>query len=168
MLGTELTQRQQQRTKWLSIHHGQVELNDNGRKSYYSYVEGRLKSIYSKERVYNGEAVLKWFIILRDERGGFYTISFPYSSGTFRSIVLALASAEGLTSATTIRIAPYQKGNFTNVVVYADGNKLDWAVRELPPVDYVTLNGQRVKDEAKRMELVTSFVEVINERAKRV
>lgn len=160
------TTAQQSKIKWLTIHHGKVELSYNGRKQLFDYVEGRLSSIYKKERVYNGEAVLKWFINLRDDEGDLYSISFPYQSGTFKSIVLSLASATTLTSSSTIKIAPYQKGNFTNVVVYADGAKLDWAVRELPPVGYVTLNGQRIKDESRRMELISSFVASINQRAK--
>lgn len=165
MLGKQA--QKQQQVKWLSIHHGKVELSENGQKQLFSYVEGSNVSIYKKERNYNGEAVLKWFVNLRDEEGDCYSISFPYASGTFKSIVLALASATELTSSTTIKISPYQKGNYTNVVVYADGAKLDWAVRELPPLDYVTINGQKIKDEAKRMELITSLVGSINERAKR-
>lgn len=157
---------QQTETKWLSIHHGKVELSYNGHKQLFGYVEGNLSYIYKKERYYNGEAVLKWFINLRDDKGDCYSISFPYQSGTFKSIVLALASCSTLTGSTSIRIEPYIKGNFTNVVVYADGKKLDWAVRELPPVEYVTINGQRVKDETQRMELITSYVSTINQRIK--
>ena len=155
----------QNKIKWLSIHHGKVELSENGVKQLYDFVEGRLSSIYTKERNYNGEPVLKWFINLRDEEGELYSISFPYSSGTFKSIVLALASATDLTASTIVKILPYQKGSFTNVAVYADGAKLDWVVKQLPPLDFVTINGQRVKDEAKRMKLISSFVDVINRRA---
>ena len=151
--------------KWLSIHHGKVELSDNGKKQLFDYVEGRLTCIYSKERNYNGESVLKWFINLQDDEGNRYSISFPYQSGTFKSIILALASATALTASTSIKIDPYQKGEYTNVVVYADGAKLDWVVRQLPPVEYVTLNGQRVKDESKRMQLISSLVATINQRA---
>lgn len=158
---------QQSKIKWLSIHHGKVELSYNGQKQLFGYVEGRLLSINKKERNYNGEAVLKWFINLQDEQGDRYTITFPYQSGTFKSIILALASASALTASTTIKIEPYQKGDYTNVVVYADGVKLDWAVRELPPVGYVSINGQRVKDESKRMEVISSFVAIINQRAGR-
>lgn len=161
-----LGNRQQQR-KWLSIHHGVVELSQDGEKQSFSFVEGHLASIYTAQRNYGGDDITKWFIDLQDEEGDLYSISFPYASGTFKSIVLALASATGLTSATTIKIAPYQKENYTNVVVYADGVKLDWAVKQLPPVDYVTINGQRIKDEAKRMELITSLVDEINQRARK-
>jgi hypothetical protein len=152
--------------KWISIHHGKVELSENGQKQLFSYVEGRLLAIYTKVRTYGGENVQKWFIDLQDESGDHYSISFPYNSGTFKSIILALASDETLNSSSVVRIEPYQKGNFTNVVVWADGVKLDWIVRELPPVEEVTINGRTYKDEAKRNELIASFVEAINGRVK--
>ncbi len=166
-LGSLQPQQQPQQRKWLSIHHGVVELSENGQKQSYSFVEGRLLSIYRKTRNYRGEDVEKWFIDLKDEEGDLYSISFPYSSGTFKSIVLALASATDLTASTITKIQPYQKGNFTNVRVFADGAKLDWVVKELPPVEAVNLNGRTIKDEGKRMELITSLVASINERAAR-
>lgn len=153
--------------KWLSINHGKVELSENGEKQLYSYIQGYLLSIYTAPRTYNGEQVTKWFIDLTDEEEELYTISFPYNSGTFKSIVLALASATDLTAGTKVRIEPYQKGNFTNVVVRADGVKLDWVVRELPPVESVTINGRTIKDEGKRMEYITTLTKSINTRAKR-
>ena len=166
-LGNIQRQQQPQQRKWLSIHHGIVELSQDGQKQSFSYVEGSLRSIYTKTRNYGGEEVLKWFIDLQDEGGDLYSISFPYNSGTFKSIVLALASWESLTATTITRIEPYQNRNFTNVKVWADGVKLNWVVSELPPVDYVTINGQKIKDEAKRMELISSLVEKINQRARR-
>lgn len=166
-LGSLHQQRPQQQRKWLSIHHGIVELSENGQKQSFSYVEGSLRSIYTKTRNYGGEEVLKWFIDLQDEGGDLYSISFPYNSGTFKSIVLALASDEELTSSTITRIEPYQNGNFTNVKVWADGVKLNWVVKELPPVEVVNLNGRTIKDEGKRMELISSLVEQINQRARR-
>ena len=153
--------------KWLSIHHGQVELSENGQKQLFSYVEGRLLNIYTKSRNYGGEDVLKWFIDLTDEEGELYTLSFPYNNGTFKSIVLALASAQELTASTMVKIEPYQKGNFTNVVVRADGVKLNWVTKELPPVEYITLNGQKVKDEGKRMAYITTLAHSINGRISR-
>lgn len=150
--------------KYLSIHHGKVELSDNGNKSYFSYVEGGLLSIYAKERTYGSERVLKWFIDLQDEEGELYTISFPYNSGTFKSIVLAMASAPNLNGSTIFKIEPYQKGNFTNVVVYGDGSKLDWITKELPPVEEVKVGSQVYKDDSKRMSYITSLVNNINRR----
>ena len=165
-LGQIQQQQPQQRRRWLSIHHGVVELSENGQKQSFSYVEGSLRSIYTKTRNYGGEEVLKWFIDLQDEGGDLYSISFPYNSGTFKSIVLALASDEELTSSTITRIEPYQNGNFTNVKVWADGVKLNWVVKELPPVEPVTIGGRTIKDETKRMSYISSLVETINQRAK--
>ena len=150
--------------KWLSIHHGQVELSENGQKQLFSYVEGQLLNIYTKSRNYGGEDVLKWFIDLTDEEGELYTLSFPYNSGTFKSIVLALASAQELTASTMVKIEPYQKGNFTNVVVRADGVKLNWVTKELPPVETLFVNGQTIKDEGKRMAYISSLTDAINGR----
>lgn len=165
-LGQIQQQQPQQRRRWLSIHHGVVELSENGQKQSFSYVEGRLLSIYRKTRNYNGEDVEKWFIDLKDDGGELYSISFPYNSGTFKSIVLALASWDSLNATTTTRIEPYQKNNFTNVKVWADGVKLNWVVKELPPVEPVTIGGRTIKDETKRMSYISSLVETINQRAK--
>lgn len=152
--------------KWLSIHHGKVELSENGEKQYYSYVTGYLRSIYTAPRTYNGEQVTKWFIDLEDDEQDYYSISFPFNSGTLKSIVLALASAQDLTASTTIEIAPYQKGNFTNVVVKADGVKLDWVTKDLPPVESLTINGRTVKDEGRRMAYISSLAQSINAKLK--
>lgn len=110
---------------------------------------------------------MKWFIDLRDEHGGLYAISFPYQSGTFKSVVLSLASDEALSGSSLVRIEPFQKGNFTNVVVWSNGIKLDWITKELPPVEEVYLNGRVYKDETKRMEYITKLVQRINTRASR-
>lgn len=167
-LGNRQTQEQEQRRprKWLSIHHGKVELSENGEKQYYSYVTGYLRSIYTAPRTYNGEQVTKWFIDLEDDEKDYYSISFPFNSGTLKSIVLALASAQDLTASTTIEIAPYQKGNFTNVVVKADGVKLDWVTKDLPPVESLTINGRTVKDEGRRMAYISSLAQSINAKLK--
>lgn len=161
------TIQQEQPKKWLTIHHGKVELSENGQKTLYSFVEGRLLSIYSKLRTYGGETVSKWFIDLKDDEEDLYSISFPYQSGTFKSIVLALASEEQLSASTMVRIEPYQKNNYTNVVVWADGVKLDWVTKSLPPVEEVIVNGKVYKDEAKRMEFIASLATQISQRAQR-
>ena len=152
---------------WLSIYNGKVERSENGQKTQYSYVEGRLVGIYTQERTYKGERVTKWFIDLQGEQGEAYSIGFPYSSGSLKSIVLALASDEALTSQNRVRIEPYLKGEFTNIVVRSNGAKLDWVVRELPAVENVEVGGKTYKDDSKRMELIASYVEQINQRLRR-
>lgn len=163
-LGIIDQQQNRERKVYLSIHHGKVERSENGAKSYFSYVEGSVEAIYKKEREYNGEKVLKWFFELRDDGGELYCISFPYNSGTFKSIVLCLASASGLHGGSVVRIEPYVKGNFTNVVVCCDGVKLEWATKELPAVQTVTVGGKTYKDESKRMEFIESIVARLRQR----
>lgn len=157
-------EQEQEERKFLSIHHGKVELSENGRKSYFSYVEGALLSIYMKDRTFNGERVHRWFIELQDEEGELYVISFPYKSGTFKSIVLAMASVKKIKPNTIFRIVPYQKGKFTNVAVYADDAKLDWVIKELPPVKEVSVGSQIYKDDTARMNYIDYLVNEINSR----
>lgn len=153
---------------YLSIHHGIVEkTGGDGQKQHFGYVEGHLTAIYKKEREYNGEKVLKWFLEITDESGEVFCTSFPYNSGTFKSIVLALGSDEGLSSTSTVRIEPYEKGNFTNVVVWSDGVKCEWMTRDLPPVEKVTIGGRQYNDETKRMEFIENVVEMLLKRLSR-
>lgn len=154
----------QNKKKWLTIHHGSVELSENGVKEHYSYIEGQLLCINEVIRNYGKEDVTKWVIDMQDENNDLYSISFPYNSGIFKSIVLSLASDIFLKPSTIIRIEPYEKGNFTNVVVWSDGVKLDWIIKELPPVEEVAFNGKVYKDESKRMECIIRFVNSINTR----
>ena len=143
------------RKTYLSIHHGIVEKTGaDGQKQRFGYVEGSLSTIYKREREYNGERVLKWFVEMTDESGEVYCISFPYNSGTFKSIILALGSDETLNGSSIVRIEPYEKGNFTNVVVWSDGVKCEWMTRDLPPVETVASNGRQYRDETKRMAFI--------------
>ena len=163
-MGLGRIEQDQNRRIYLSFYNGKVERSENGTKEYFSFVEGYLHSIYSKIRNYGGEDVLKWFIELKDESGDLYTISFPYSSGTFKSIILSLASETKLTDKTILRIEPYKKDNFTNVTVWADGIKLDWISKDLPPVTTVKLGEKEIRDDTKRMEYIRLLTETINGR----
>ena len=112
---------------------------------------------------FNGETVLYWYVDLRGEKGELYSISLPYKSGTFKSIVLALASETAI-ALSTVKIEPYKKGDFTKVVVSSNGKRLDWVTKELPPVEELSIAGQRVKDDTRRMEYIESLVATINQR----
>lgn len=158
-------QEQRARRYYLTISDGQVVHSENGKKEYYSYVEGTLEKIYKLERTFNGETVLYWYIDIRDEKGELYSISLPYKSGTFKSIVLALASEQAI-ALSTIKIEPYKKGEFTKVVVSSNGQRLDWIVKELPAVEEVFIAGERIKDDTKRMAYIYTLVEQINARLK--
>ena len=46
------------------------------------------------------------------------------------------------------------------------GVKLDWLTRDLPPVEYQEIAGQRIKNDAARLQYVHDLVNRINERLK--
>lgn len=158
---------QQTNRTYLTISHGKVERTERGRKDTFSFVEGCICGILKVQRNYNGENVEKWLIDVADpESGEIYTLSFPYSSGVFKSIILALASYTELTAYTRVKVEPYEKGNFTNVNTYADGEKLDWVTKELPALEVIQVGGREIKDDTKRMELIAYYVTIIIARIK--
>lgn len=167
MLGERITA--DRRKTYLNIKEGAiVKRTPEGTEERYAYVEGRLEAITQKERTFRGEVVLYWYIDLRDEDSGeLYSLGFPYASNTFKSIILQLASEEGLESlknGSTLRIEPYTKNGYDKVRVWGEGVKLDWVSKQLPPIEETTIGGRRVKDDTKRMAYITSLYEKIREK----
>lgn len=149
---------------YLSINHGKVVKGSGAAREEYSYIDGTIEAIYTKRSTFGSEVVTRWFIEIRDG-GELYSLCLPYSSGVFKSIILALASDEALNSSTPVRIEPYEgKNGYTKVVVYSDGVKLDWVVKQLPPQKSVTIGGKQVKDDSEQMNLIGSYVNNILSR----
>ena len=149
---------------YLSISHGKVvHYLSGGRAENFKNVEGKLQDITIKERSFNGVKTNFWHIDIKDG-GELYSISLPYVSGTFKSIILALASYQSLSKETTILIEPYEKGNYTKVAVYADEKKLDWVVKELPPLKEVVVGGKTFSDDTERMEFIKRIASQVKER----
>ena len=150
---------------YLSISHGKVvHYLSGGRAENFKNVEGKLQDITIKERSFNGVKTNFWYIDIKDG-GELYSISLPYVSGTFKSIILALASYQSLSKETTILIEPYEKGNYTKVAVYADEKKLDWVVKELPPLkEVVVVGGKTFSDDTERMEFIKRIASQVKER----
>lgn len=156
--------KRQERKTYLSITHGKVAQGTGDSKQYYSYIDGCIEAIYKKYSKFGGESVVRWYIDMRDGEE-LYSLCLPYSSGVFKAIILSLASEESLTASTRIRIDPYEgKSGYTKVVVYADGVKLDWVTKQLPPQEMVTVGGIQVKDDTKQMEFICSLCATISER----
>lgn len=151
---------QRERIYYLSITNGKIVHTDKGKRNIYAFVEGKLEGINLTERTFNGEKVPYWFINLRGEKGELFVISLPYKSGTFKSIVLALASEPTLGK--VVKVEPYERNGFTKVIVSLNDKRLDWVTKELPPVEEIHIAGQPVKDDTKRMEYITQLVEVVN------
>ena len=153
-----------QRKTYLSISHGKVvHYLSGGDVESFKNVEGRLQDISIKERSFNGKKTPFWYLDLRDGKD-LYSLSLPYVSGTFKSIILSIASYKSLSKETTLLIEPYEKGNYTKVVVYADGTKLDWIVKELPPLKEVVVGENRYTDDTERMNFIKELASQVKER----
>ena len=149
---------------YLSISKGKVvHYLPNGGVEYFKNVEGTLQDITLKERSFNGKTEPFWYIDLRDGKD-LYSISLSYASGTYKSIILALASCKTLSKDTQIIIEPYEKDNYTKVVVYADGEKLDWVVKTLPPLKEINVGGRTYSDDTDRMNYIRDITSKVRER----
>lgn len=147
---------------YLVVSKGKIEKYEKDKeRTQYDYIEGTIDGIYSRERTFRGERVTYWYIDIRDKKN-LYSMGFPYGSGTFKSIILSLASVKELNKRTPIRIETYLKNQYTNVVVWADGNKLDWATKELPPIEEMNVGDRTIRDDSKRMQFISSLVTTIN------
>ena len=170
MLGERITA--DRRKTYLNIKEGAiVRRTPEGTEERYSYVEGRLEAISQKERTFRGEVVVYWYIDLRDEDSGeLYSLGFPYASNTFKSIILQLASKEGLEclkNGSIVRIEPYTKNGYDKVQVWGEGVKLDWVSKQLPPIEETTIGGRRIKDDSKRMAYISSLAEQVKSSLQR-
>ena len=154
------------RKVYLSISHGKVvHYLPNGGIEYFKNVEGTLQDIYTKERSFNGQKVPFWYIDIKDGTE-LYSISLPYISGTFKTIILALASDEELTKDKPVVIEPYEKNGYTKVVVYSDGVKLDWITKELPPLKEIEVAGRKYTDDSERMAFIENLAAKVAGRIK--
>lgn len=159
-----LGQNTAQKKRYLSINHGKVVEGSGDQRQSYSFVEGFVQAIYTKRSTFGGEVVTRWYIDIQDG-AELYSLCLPYSSGVFKSIILALASDERLSTSTPVRVEPYEgKNGYTKVVVYSDGVKLDWVTKQLPPEETVNVGGRSVKDDSKRMEFICSLCARVKER----
>jgi hypothetical protein len=151
---------------YLSISKGKVVhyLPDGG-VEFFKNVEGTLQAVYTKERSFNGQKVPFWYIDIKDGED-MYSLSLPYVSGTFKSIILALASDTELTKDKPVVIEPYEKNQYTKVCVYSEGVKLDWVTKELPPLKEVVVGGKTYIDDTERMAFIASIAEKVGERLK--
>lgn len=149
---------------FLSISHGKVvHYMKNGEPENFKNVEGTLQDITIKERSFNGQRVPFWYIDIKDGTET-YSLSLPYISGTFKSIILSLASHRSLNDETKVVIEPYEKNGYTKVVVYADGEKLDWLVKELPPVKEVIVKGRKYIDDEERMKFIKGLASQVKQK----
>ena len=154
------------RKVYLSISHGKVvHYLQGGGVENFKNVGGKLQDITIKERTFNGKPTNFWYIDIRDG-ADYYSLSLPYISGTFKTIILALASDEELTKDKPVVIEPYEKNGYTKVVVYSDGVKLDWITKELPPLKEIEVAGRKYTDDSERMAFIENLAAKVAGRIK--
>ena len=147
---------------FLNIAEGKIVKRVDQRVEVYDYLEGDLERIYPKERVFRGERVPYWYLDMRDPQSGdLYSLGIRATSGVWRSLILSLGSIDNFLL--PIRINPYRKGDYDRVSVYSDGKRVDW-VSDLPPVEEIEVQGQRVKSTAKRDQFISRLVDQVNTR----
>ena len=152
------------RKVFLSISHGKVvHYLTGGEQEFFKNIEGTLQDIAIKERSFNGKNTPFWYLDIKDGRET-YSLSLPYASGTFKSIILSLASYSSLSKETRVLIEPYERNGYTKVVVYAEGEKLDWVVKELPPLKQVTVGSNTYTDDTERMNFIRNTASQVRER----
>lgn len=117
---------------YLSIKNGKVVYrpSKDAAEEEYSFVEGYLKGINSHEMIANGRKVECCDFIIENS-GETYTLSTALAGGVTRGILFCLPSITDL-GGSLLRIVPYKKVSptgteFTNIVVYANNQKVGWA-----------------------------------------
>lgn len=156
-------------TKWrtyLNIRDGLiVRRTPEGITKNYSSVEGVVEDIFLKEREFRGEAVMYWYLDIRNpEDGELYCLGFPYGSNLLKSIVLCLASDRGLeaiVNGTPVKIEPYFSNGYSKAKLSVGETRLDWVTKNLPPVTETYFGGRKIKDDRERMKYIASLAKNI-------
>lgn len=152
---------QEKKRIYLNISGGKIQRRVNERVQSFDYVEGDLEKIYQREREFRGEKVPYWYLDIRDPKtGDLYSLGISARSGVWRSLILSLGS-EDFNPLLPVKISPYKKGDYDRVSVYSGDQKLDW-VSDLPPVEEVVIQGQKITSVAKREIYISDLVKKIN------
>lgn len=155
----------EKRKTYLNIKDGAVIKKTQSGEEKYSFVDGILDSITLKERIFKNDIAYYWYVDIRDvESGELYSLSFPFSSNIFKSLILSLASEDGLEAirrASAIRIEPYSKNGYNKVMVWGDGMKLSWIAKKLPPIKIKKVGERIIRDDSKRMDFIISLTKRI-------
>lgn len=143
---------------FLNIRHG--KLYRYGDNAEFTDISGKLTDIRKADRTFNGETVAFWYLNIEDKKEMF-SLSFPYSSGTFKAVINSLANASRLDD---IRIHFYEKDGYTKAVTYAGEVKLDWKYNDIPPLEEIDTGGKKIKDDSKRMTFFENIAKEVRSR----
>ncbi len=152
----------------------------DGAESAYNFFEGYLKSIsyVEKEVEYNGKKVM-----IKSYNVAFTESPFDESehiwspipkSTIFQSFLNCILNIENF-NATKLRLIPYLKNDQQRLVIYANGEKLDWKFKmeELPAITVIVgkngkpvsdANGNPLWDYTARLEWIQERVDEITDK----
>lgn len=155
-----------ERKLFLGIAKGKITYRPSrdAERQEYDYVEGRIKGITRRDANINGENI-KFYEITIENGSNSFVLSVPQDGSVARGIILSLAGIKNF-SGVTVRISPWMKETYTNVSVYANGQKAGWAIdpKDLPPIKKVVVGRKEYIDDSERVELVEKLVDEINAR----
>jgi len=148
---------------FLNVTEGKIaKRTDGGRIMTFDYVEGEIERIFAKDREFRGEKVPYYYVDLRDPKSGeLYSLGLRSASGVWRSLILSLGSITNFLL--PVKINPYRKGDYDRVAVYQGDQRIDW-ISDLPPVEEIEVQGQKVKSTAKRDEYISNLVKSVNDK----
>lgn len=122
----------------------------------YDHIEGYIKEISKSDRTVKDKPTKFIEIVLADGKGEEAVLSLYEDSTSTRSVLLSLASLKDFSQKVRINAYPRTGGGngviFTNVTLYAGGEKLPWVCesKDIPKVETETYKGQEFKDPSKR------------------
>lgn len=130
----------------------------------FDYVEGIIKGITRRDATINDKDIKFYEIAIQNGSNNF-VLSVPMDGSVARGIILSLASIQNF-GGLVVRISPWIKETFTNVSVYANGEKVNWAIdpSQLPPLKKVTVGRKEFIDDTDRVAFVEGLVDEINAR----
>lgn len=123
-----------QKATYVSIKDGRlVTKTESGEEQGFDYLEGRLIDVSSKTKEFSGSIVNQYLFEFHDDEGERFIVSTGEKSGVSRALLNSLASITGPVG--NLRLVPYQKDGFSKVLLYHNGERLDWKFKDLPPVN---------------------------------
>ena len=156
-----------ERKIFLGIYMGKITCRSSrdAERETYDFVEGELTGITRHDANINGKDISFYDFAIKN-RGDKYVLSVPMDGSVARGIILPLANIPTF-SGVLLRISPWLKNDYTNISVYAHGQKVNWVVepKELPALEeVVTKGGKKFVDDSARMDFINDLVDQINKR----
>jgi hypothetical protein len=156
-----------ERATYVSVKDGKLTTkNESGEETTHDYLEGYLVDVNFRTKDFGGESVGQFLFEFKDDEGERYILSTGEKSGVSRALLNSLASIESRVG--KLRVVPYAKDGYSKMLVYHNGERLDWKYKELPPVEERQVAGTAIKDDSKRLGFFKQIAEEISSKLNRV